>query len=151
MPMQESGSAAVSVVDDDPSSRRSLKNLLSSVGFRVETFESAEAFLQSARPSSDCLVIDLRMPGMSGLDLLRHLTSTGSTHPVIVVTAHGDGQTREQSLRNGAVAYFEKPCHGPALLEAVREAVSAAPPRLARSALLLDADPSVDPGTGERG
>jgi len=72
----------VSIVDDDASLRRSLRNLLMSVGLRVETFESAEAFLDSVhRENTGCMVLDLRMPGMSGLDLLRHLAARGTRIP----------------------------------------------------------------------
>ena len=113
------------IVDDDASLRRSLKNLLTSVGFRVETFESAEAFVESARRDSiGCVVLDLRMGGMSGLDLLRHLAATGSRIPVIMLTAHGDDEMRRRSLQAGAVAFLEKPVQGPALLDAVRTALS---------------------------
>ncbi len=93
----------VSIVDDDESLRRSLRNLLTSVGFRVATFESPEAFLESAdRESTGCLVFDLRMPGMDGLELLQRLAA----------------------LQAGAVAFLEKPFQSAALLDAVRSAVS---------------------------
>ena len=115
----------VSVVDDDESLRRSLRNLLTSVGFRVETFESAEAFLASVdRASIGCVVLDVRMTGMSGLDLLRHLAATGSRSPVIMLTAYGDEETRRRALEAGAVAFLEKPVRTPALLDAVRAALS---------------------------
>jgi FixJ family two-component response regulator len=116
----------VYIVDDDASLRRSLSNLLASVGLRVETFESAEAFLQSAdREAAGCLVLDVRMPGMSGLDLLRHLTATGSRVPVIMLTAHGDDETRRRSLEANASAFLEKPVRTAALLDAVRAALAA--------------------------
>ncbi len=86
-------------VDDDASLGRSLRNLPTSSGFRVEPFESAEAVLTSAdRDSIGCLVLDARMPGMTGVDLLRHLAATGSRIPVIMLTAHGDDETRWRSL-----------------------------------------------------
>ena len=119
--LENDGGRVVSIVDDDPSLRRSLRNLLTSVGFRVETFESAEVFLESSsRQDAGCLVLDLRMPGMSGLDLLRHLKASGSRIPVIVLTAHGDDDARQQSLRAGAVAFFDKPFQSDALIDAVR-------------------------------
>jgi CheY-like chemotaxis protein len=119
----------VCIIDDHASLRRSLRNLLSSVGYRVETFESADAFLESRdREHAGCLVLDLRMPGMSGLDLLNHLTSTGSRTPVIVLTAHGDDATRQRSLEAGAVTFLEKPFQSAALLDAVRRAVSTLAP-----------------------
>jgi len=117
----------VCIVDDDASLRRSLRNLLMSVGFRVETFQSAELFLESAhRENPGCVVLDLRMPGMSGLDLLRQLAATGSRIPVIILTAHGDDETRRRSLQAGAVAFLEKPFQSAALLAAVRTALSSA-------------------------
>ncbi|PYM18017.1 MAG: two-component system response regulator [Candidatus Rokuibacteriota bacterium] len=117
----------VSIVDDDPSLRRSLRNLLMSAGLRAETFESAEMFLQSG--SSDhtgCLVLDVQMPGMGGLGLLRRLAASGSRIPVIILTAHGDEDTRQSSLQAGAVVFLEKPVRGATLLDAVRHALGTA-------------------------
>jgi FixJ family two-component response regulator len=111
----------ISIVDDDASLRRSLTNLLSSLEFQVEAFASAEAFLQSPHPeSTGCIVLDLQMNGMSGLDLLRYLSVTGSRTPVIVLTAHSDDMARQQSLQAGAVAFLEKPFHSDSLLDAIR-------------------------------
>jgi len=116
----------VVVIDDDASLRRSLSNLLGSVGFDVETFDSAAAFLESAHQErAGCLVLDLRMPGMSGLDLLRHLAATGSPVPAIVLTAHGNDGTRHECLEAGAFAFLEKPFRSATLLDAVRRAVGA--------------------------
>jgi FixJ family two-component response regulator len=120
--MEDTG--LVAIVDDDPSLRRSLGNLLTSAGFRVTAFASAEAFLASAaRASIGCLVLDLRLDGMSGLDLLRRLADTGSRIPVIVLTAHGDERARQRALRDGALAFLGKPVSGDVLLDAVREAL----------------------------
>jgi len=117
----------ICIVDDDASLRRSLSNLLMSVGFRVETFASAEAFLESVRRDGiGCLVLDVRMDGMSGLDLLRHLVATGSHIPAIILTAHADDETRRLSLEAGAAAFLEKPFRSAALLDAVRAALSSA-------------------------
>src|SRR5262245_110335 len=114
----------VSIVDDDASLRRSLRNLLNSVGLRVETFAAAEEFLQSShRESTGCLVLDLRMPEMSGLELLRHLSATGSRIPVVVLTAHGDDEARQRALQAGAAAFLKKPFHSGTLLDAVRTAL----------------------------
>lgn len=122
--MAEDG-RVVCVVDDDASLRRSLRNLLTSVGFRVETFQSAEAFLGSVhRQNTGCVVLDLRMAGMSGLDLLKHLAATDSRIPVVVLTAHRDDETRQRSLQAGAVAFLEKPYQCAPLLDAVRTALS---------------------------
>src|SRR5712664_3898191 len=114
----------ISVVDDDGSLRRSLKNFLRSVGFRVETFASAEEFLTSARrESAGCLVLDLRMTGMSGLDLLRHLAAANVRVPAVILTAHGDGEMRQRCLGAGAVGVLDKPFHGDALLDAIQTAL----------------------------
>jgi len=114
----------ISIVDDDQSLRRSLRNLLTSVGFRVETFASAEDFLSSSeQENTGCLVLDLRMGGMHGLDLLRHLAATGSRIPVVILTAHGDDETRQRSLEAGAVAFLGKPFRPDTLLDAVRRAL----------------------------
>ena len=122
--MGESDRPVISVVDDDESLRRSLSNLLRSVGFGVETFASAEEFLRSAqRENTGCLVLDLRMTGMSGLDLLRHLAVRDSPIRVVILTAHGDEETRRRSLQAGAVAFLDKPFHSDALLDAVRAAL----------------------------
>src|SRR5438876_9414194 len=89
--MDERDRPVVAVVDDDESLRRSLRNLLRSVGFGVETFAAGEEFLKSAqRGSTGCLVLDLQMTGMSGLDLLGHLVIEDSHIPVVILTAHGD-------------------------------------------------------------
>jgi FixJ family two-component response regulator len=124
--MAEEGGHMVSVVDDDASLRRSLRNLLTSVGLEVETFESAELFLESgSRDNTGCLVLDMRMPGMGGLGLLNRLMASGSRIPVIILTAHGDDDTRQRSLHAGAVAFLEKPVQTAALVQAVRGALAA--------------------------
>src|SRR5881396_525996 len=124
--MAERRTRVVCVVDDDESLRRSVRNLLSSVGFRVETFASAEEFLETThRADIGCLVLDLRMAGMNGLDLLRHLAATGSRIPAIILTAHGDDETRQRTLQAGAVAFLTKPFQSATLLDAVRTALAA--------------------------
>ena len=123
--MDEADGRVVCVVDDDASLRRSLGNLLMSAGFRVLTFESAEAFVESVeRDRGGCVVLDVRMPGMSGVDLLRHLAATRSRMPVIMLTAHADDETRRRSLESGATAFLEKPVRTSVLLDAVRTALS---------------------------
>ena len=125
--MSDNERRVVCIVDDDASLRRSLRNLLSSVGFQIETFPSAEAFLESDhRQNTGCMVLDLRMAGMSGLELLRHLAASGSRIPVIVLTAHGDDDTRQRTLQAGAVAFLKKPFQSAALVDAVRTALSTA-------------------------
>jgi len=127
--MGQDDTRVVSIVDDDESLRRSVRNLLTSVGFRVETFDSAEAYLRSSdRGETGCVVLDLRMPGMSGLDLLVHLAAVGSRVPVVVLTAHSDAEARRKTLQAGAIAFLGKPFHGDALLDAVRSALSEAEP-----------------------
>ena len=127
MQMSEDESRVVCVVDDDASLRRSLRNLLMSVGFHVETFQSAEAFLESVhRQNTGCMVLDLRMAGMGGLELLRNLSAAGTRIPVIILTAHGDEDTRQRALQAGAVAFLTKPFQSAALVDAVRSALSTA-------------------------
>jgi len=122
--MDEHSGRVVSVVDDDPSLRRSVRNLLSSMGFLVETFASAEAFLESAhRGRTGCLVLDLRMEGMDGLELLRHFKVTGTPIPTVILTAHGDEELRARALQAGAVAFLAKPFHADVLLDAVKTAM----------------------------
>src|SRR5262245_14637101 len=122
--MDERSERLVSVVDDDASLRRSVRNLLSSMGFLVETFDSAEAFLESTqRRSTGCLVLDLRMAGMDGLELLRHLTAAGTPIPTVILTAHGDDELRDRALEAGAVAFLAKPFHADVLLDAVKTAM----------------------------
>ena len=119
--MNEESGHVVSIVDDDASLRRSLRNLLMSVGLRVPTFDSAEVFLASGSSETPgCLVLDLRMPGMGGLGLLRQLRASTSRIPVIILTAHGDADMRQRSLHAGAIAFLEKPVQGAALIDAVR-------------------------------
>ena len=119
--MGERTRRTVSVVDDDQSLRRSLSNLLTSVGFQVDTFASAEEFLSSGQQeNTGCLVLDLRMGGMNGFDLLRHLAATGSGIPVIILTAHADDEARQRSREAGAVAFLGKPVRADALLDAVK-------------------------------
>src|SRR5260370_16754182 len=108
--MGERTGRTVSVVDDDQSLRRSLSNLLTSVGFRVDTFASAEEFLSSSQQeNTSCLVLDLRMGGMSGFDLLRHLAATASRIPVIILTPPPDHQPPHPSLAPVPVPFFSNP------------------------------------------
>ena len=120
--------ALISVVDDDDSVRESLRGLLRSVTFGVEVFASAEEFLSSDRlRETDCLILDVRMPGMSGLELHRRLVSSHPCMPVIFITAHGDEELRSRVLRSGAVDYLLKPFSDDALLNAVQTALRKVP------------------------
>ena len=115
--------ATVFVVDDDPSMRTYLKRLFESVSLRVLTFTSAEEFLHSTRPDApSCLVLDVQMPGLSGLDLQRELARADLLVPIIFVTAHGDIPMTVQAMKAGAVEFLTKPFRNQELLDAVREA-----------------------------
>ena len=114
----------VFVVDDDPSVRRSIERLIQSTGFKVETFQSAAEFLQRPRPESPaCLVLDVRLPGLSGLDLQRELTNAGIQLPIIFITAHGDIPMTVRAMKGGAVEFLTKPFRTEHLLYAVRAAI----------------------------
>ena len=114
----------ISVVDDDESVRESLSGLIRSVGFGVMVFASAEELLTSDRlPDTDCLILDVRMPGMNGLELQRQLAASHMSIPVIFITAHGDEESRVRALNGGAVEYLLKPFSEEALLSAIDAAL----------------------------
>ena len=116
--------ATVFIVDDDAPVRDSLAMLLELKGFRTRTFADSEAFLAAYRPEwPGCLVLDLRMPGMSGLELQAELERRGARLPVIIVTAHGDVATTRTALRGGAVDFIEKPVDDEALIAAITAAL----------------------------
>jgi FixJ family two-component response regulator len=118
------GSQDVSVVDDDESVRQALAALLRSAGFRVTTFVSAEEFLGSPHVgATGCLILDLRLPGMSGLELQQRLVSAGRRFPIVILTAHGDDAARSRALAAGATAFMPKPFDGEALLSTVQSAL----------------------------
>jgi FixJ family two-component response regulator len=110
----------VIVVDDDESVRRAMRRLLKSNGFRVLTFESAEELLQSGLDwDKVCLLLDIRLPGMSGLDLYARLASFGVKYPVIFMTAHDDAQWQKKAEKVGAIAFLRKPFGEQSLLSAI--------------------------------
>jgi FixJ family two-component response regulator len=114
----------VFVVDDDAPMRESLKNLLRSVGLRVEAFTSAQEFLRSTRPDvPGCLVLDVRLPGLSGLDLQRRLAEVDMAMPIIFITGHGDIPMTVQAMKAGAVAFLPKPFRDQDLLDAIQQAL----------------------------
>ena len=115
----------VAVVDDDISVRESLESLIRSVGLQVSVFASAEEFLTAAhRRDARCLVLDVRLPGMSGLELLRHLLSHNCKLPVIFITAHAsDDRARLEARSDWTVAYLTKPFGEDELLDAVHSAL----------------------------
>jgi len=115
----------VYVIDDDESVRRGLKRLLRSADLEVETFSSGEEFLSSPRQGENaCIVIDVRMPGLTGFDLQQKLFSQGIGMPVIVISASDDTQTREYARELGAVVFFRKPVDDQALLDAIWWAIA---------------------------
>lgn len=115
----------VFIVDDDHAVRESLDLLIRSVGLAAESFPSAQAFLRQYDPGRPgCLVLDVRMPGMSGLELQRHLKERGVCVPVIIITGHGDVPIAVRAMKDGAVEFLEKPFSKQLLLEHVREALS---------------------------
>jgi FixJ family two-component response regulator len=114
----------ISVVDDDNSVRESLQGFIRSLGFAVEVFASAEEFLNSNHPhKTDCLILDMRMPGMNGLELQSQLVASQSGIPVIFITSHEDEMARLQALKDGAVDYLFKPFSEEALLNAIHAAL----------------------------
>jgi FixJ family two-component response regulator len=114
----------ISVVDDDESVRESLSGLMRSVGFAVTVFASAGEFLSSVYlRNTDCLILDVRMPGMNGLDLQSHLAVTRHQISIVFVTAHGDEEARQRALSGGAVGYLLKPFSEEALLKAIDAAL----------------------------
>jgi FixJ family two-component response regulator len=118
------GEPIVFVVDDDPSVRRSIERLIQSIGLKVQTFQSAGEFLQRARPKGPaCLVLDVRLPGLSGLDLQRELTNRGIQLPIIFITAHGDIPMTVRAMKGGAVEFLTKPFRTRHLLDAIRAAI----------------------------
>jgi two-component system response regulator FixJ len=122
--------ATVFVVDDDPSIRPALKRLLASAGLAVETFASAEDFLEEVDPkATGCLVLDARLTGMSGPELQDRLRANGPAMPVIFITAVGSTQFEADSLRAGAVAVLRKPFAPEALLDAIARALGGCPTR----------------------
>lgn len=122
--MANNGNKLVAIVDDDYSVRNALQGLLKAVGLPAQAFESAEEFMNSGQPSQTaCLITDIRMPGMSGLDLQAKLNAESYRIPIIFITAHGDAKMRMQALRAGAVEFLAKPFDDEALLESVRVAL----------------------------
>ena len=114
----------VSVVDDDESVRDSTRTLLRSVGYKVATFESGELFLDSVTlPETECLILDMRMPGMDGLELQRRLRALEMRVPIIFVTAHDDRTSRELAMDAGASSFFQKPFAASNLLQAIQAAL----------------------------
>jgi RNA polymerase sigma factor (sigma-70 family) len=125
--MNES-SATVFVVDDDPAVRKSLIRLLRSAGYQAQPFASAKEFLDHLRDHSatGCLVLDLQMPGLSGLDLQRELRSNSRSLPIVFITGHGDIPTSVTAMKAGAVDFLAKPFQADDLIRAIGEAIASA-------------------------
>jgi len=121
--MTEAG-PVVFVVDDDPSVRRAIKRLVGSVGLQVELFGSAQEFLRSKRPDApSCLVLDIRLPGISGLDFQRELALANIHIPIVFITAHGDIPMTVRAMKGGAVEFLTKPFRDQDLLDAIQVAL----------------------------
>lgn len=122
--MNVQGRDVISIVDDDASIRDSTKTLLRSAGYEVEAFGSAELFLESGSlRDTECLILDVRMPGIGGLELQRQLNRADSRVPIIFVTAHNDRMNRLKAMEAGALDFFRKPFDASVLLRAVQMAV----------------------------
>jgi FixJ family two-component response regulator len=123
--MSSSKPLTVAVVDDDEAVRHALSNLLASLDLGVATFASAEAFLASpVCRDAACLIADVQMPGMSGLDLQRHLAVSGNRLPVILITAFPQDHVRRQAEAEGAFGFFAKPFDGRLMIECIERALS---------------------------
>lgn len=121
-------SAVIHVIDDDEAVRESLAFLLATAGHTVHTHASARHFLDAGMPAADpsmsCIITDVRMPDMTGIDLLQHLQEKGSTVPVIVVTGHGDVPLAVEAMKLGAADFLEKPFDDVAILDTVKSALA---------------------------
>jgi FixJ family two-component response regulator len=114
----------VSIVDDDAPVREALKNLMRSAQFSVQTFASAEEFLGSAHVTdTECLILDLYLPGMNGFELQEHLNAERRKIPIIFITAHADEPSRQRALKSGAIDMLGKPVRRDALFKAVQSAI----------------------------
>jgi FixJ family two-component response regulator len=118
--MKSTPDPLISIVDDDESVRQALKSLIDSVGFRAQVFGSGEEFLNSAYVlQTACLIADVRMPGMNGLELQERLIAAGSLIPIVFISAHDDREARNRGLKAGAIAFLQKPFSEDSLLGAI--------------------------------
>ncbi len=123
--MTDTDVAMVFVVDDDPQVRASIQGLLKSAGLRSECFETAEQFLQRQPPGGpSCLIVDVSLPGISGLDFQQQLKKAGLQIPIVFITAHGDIPMTVKAMKSGAVEFLTKPFEDQALLGAVQQALT---------------------------
>ena len=124
MGASQQSSAIIAVVDDDPSVRRGLERLIRSMGWKPETFGSAQEFLECPRTEPpNCVVLDLQMPGLSGLDLQRRMAEAGLYTPIVFLTGHGSIPATVQAMKAGAVEFLTKPVDEQDLLTAIEEAI----------------------------
>ena len=124
MPEQWQSNALIAVVDDDPSVRKGLDRLIRSFGWKTESFTSAQEFLD--RPRTDppsCLVLDLQLPGLSGLDLQKRMAEAGLETPIVFLTGHGDIPASVKAMKAGAVEFLTKPVDEQHLIKAIQEAI----------------------------
>src|SRR5712664_94247 len=122
--MTPAGAPTVFVIDDDAAVRAAIQGLLKSVGLRSESFGTAQAFLRSKRPDGpSCLVLDVRLPGISGLDFQHELADEGIQIPIIFITGHGDIQMTVKAMKSGAVEFLTKPFRDQDLLDAIHQAL----------------------------
>jgi FixJ family two-component response regulator len=122
--MKSAGVPTVFIIDDDRGMRQAIQDLVESVGLRAESFASGEEFLRRQRAANpSCLVLDVRLPQLSGLDFQRHLAESGVQVPIIFITAHGDIPMSVQALKSGAVEFLTKPFRDQDLLDAIQQAL----------------------------
>jgi FixJ family two-component response regulator len=124
MPEPLQSNAVIAVVDDDPSVRKGLERLIRSLGWHTETFASAQEFLDHPRTEApSCLVLDLQLPGLSGLELQKRMTEAGLETPIVFLTGHGDIPASVKAMKAGAVEFLTKPVDEQDLLKAIQEAI----------------------------
>jgi FixJ family two-component response regulator len=117
--------ATVFIVDDDPAVRDAIRWLMEQVKLKVQVFSSADEFLANYNPGTrGCIILDIRMPGMSGLELQERLKSTGNLFPIIIITGHGDVSIAVRAMKAGAVEFLQKPFNDQVLLDTVQSALS---------------------------
>jgi FixJ family two-component response regulator len=115
----------ISIIDDDESMREAIKGLMRSLGYRVEAAASAQEFLSSRHiRRTSCLIVDMQMPGMTGLELYRHLSASGTPIPTVLITAYTDDRARERALAAGVIGYLSKPFEEDNLLACIRSALT---------------------------
>ncbi len=124
MPQSRESDAVIAIVDDDPSVREGLSSLIRSAGLQVETFASAQEFLaRTGAEAPSCLVLDLQLPGLSGLDLQKRMAEVGLEIPIVFLTGHGNIPASVQAMKAGAVEFLTKPFDEQDLLQAIQEAI----------------------------